>query len=97
LIFLWLLQKQNPYKFCPTPSATQNFGTLRLNVSVSGYKLTKYAYRYRPSSYVVIETDSDVRYKQRRVIEFLSAENKSLENVHKRLERYGEDSEWKHC
>jgi hypothetical protein len=57
---------------------------LRLNVPVSGYKVTKYADRYRPSNYVVIWTDSDVHYKQRRIIEFLSAENKSLENVHKR-------------
>jgi hypothetical protein len=68
-----------------------------LTVPVSGYKVTKYADRYRLSSYLVIETDFDVHYKQRRIIEFLSAENKSLENVHKRLESYGEDSEWKHC
>ena len=50
-----------------------------------------------PSSCVVIETDSDVHYKQRHIIEFLSADNKSLENVHKRLESYGEDTERKHC
>jgi hypothetical protein len=73
--------------------APQSFDTVRLSAPVSGYKVTKYADRYRTSNYVVIETDSDVHYKQRRVIEFLSAENKSLENVHKRLESYGEDTE----